>query len=129
MASKVTTTSLGEKGEARALAYLQARGWTLLARNYRVARGPSRRGAEIDLIMQEPDGTVVFVEVRQRRGSTHGGAAASVSHSKQRACILGAQHYLQRWPTAWPPCRFDVVAIDGDQLQWIAAAFDASAAG
>jgi len=42
-------------------------GWTLLERNYRVARGPSRRGAEIDLIMREPEGTVVFIEVRQRR--------------------------------------------------------------
>lgn len=127
MASKVTTTSLGEEGESRALAYLQARGWALLARNYRVARGPSRRGAEIDLIMREPDGTVVFVEVRQRRGTGHGGAAASVSHAKQRACILGAQHYLRTWPQ-WPPCRFDVVAIDGAQLHWIPAAFDASAA-
>jgi putative endonuclease len=26
----------------------------------------------------------------------------------------------------WPPCRFDVIAIDGDSLHWIPAAFDAS---
>ncbi len=100
-------------------------GWTLLERNYRVARGPSRRGAEIDLIMREPEGTVVFIEVRQRRARGHGGAAASVSFSKQRSCVLGAQHYLQGW-AQWPPCRFDVVAIDGEQLQWLPAAFDAS---
>ncbi|MEK8086046.1 YraN family protein [Aquabacterium sp. A3] len=127
LASKVTTKSLGDKGEERALAYLLDRGWAVLERNYRVARGPGRRGAEIDLIMREPDGTVVFVEVRQRRTAAHGGAAASVSHAKQRACVWGAQHYLQRWAT-WPPCRFDVIAIDGDHLQWLPAAFDASAA-
>ncbi len=125
MASKVTTKSRGDEGEARALAYLQDQGLTLVERNYRVARGPSARGAEVDLIMRAPDGTLVFVEVRQRKGSDHGGAAASVSRGKQRKCIWGAQHYLMGL-REWPPCRFDVVAIDGEALQWIVAAFDAS---
>ena len=75
--------------------------------------------------MRDRDGTLVFVEVRQRGGQDHGGAAASVSRSKQRKCILGAQFYLMNL-REWPPCRFDVVAIDGGTLQWIAAAFDAS---
>ena len=35
-------------------------------RNYRVARGPRARGGEIDLILRERDGTLVFVEVRAR---------------------------------------------------------------
>lgn len=125
MASKVTTKSRGDEGEARALVYLQDQGLTLVERNYRVARGPSARGAEVDLIMRAPDGTLVFVEVRQRKASDHGGAAASVSRGKQRKCIWGAQHYLMNL-REWPPCRFDVVAIDGDALQWIVAAFDAS---
>lgn len=125
MASKLTTKFLGDKGEDRALGHLLAKGWTLLERNYRVARGPGRRGAEIDLIMRDPEGTVVFVEVRQRASAAHGGAAASVSASKQRSCVWGAQHYLQRW-SAWPPCRFDVIAIDGEHIQWLPAAFDAS---
>lgn len=125
MASKVTTKSRGDEGEARALVYLQGQGLTLVERNYRVARGPSARGAEVDLIMRDQDGTLVFVEVRQRSRSDHGGAAATVSRSKQRTCILGAQHYLMSL-REWPPCRFDVVAIDGEALQWIPAAFDAS---
>lgn len=120
----VTTKSRGDEAEAQALAYLKAQGLRLLERNYRLARGPRARGAEVDLIMETPDGTVVFVEVRARASSSHGGASASVGRGKQRRCVLGAQHYLlQR--TVLPPCRFDVVAIDGDTLTWIPAAFDA----
>lgn len=125
MASKVTTKSRGDEAEGRALAYLEAQGLVLITRNYRVARGPSVHGAEVDLIMRDPEGTLVFVEVRQRSGAEHGGAAASIGRGKQRRCIRGAQHYLMTL-NPWPPCRFDVVAIDGEALQWLPAAFDAS---
>ena len=123
----VTTKSRGDEAEERALQHLLAQGLTLVERNYRVARGPSARGAEVDLIMRAPDadGTLVFVEVRQRSGRTHGGAAATVTRGKQRRCILGAQFYLSNL-TVWPPCRFDVVAIDGEEVTWLPAAFDAS---
>jgi putative endonuclease len=115
----------GQVAEAQALAWLTARGLRLLQRNYRVALGPHARGGEIDLIMRDSDGTVVFVEVRARASRTQGGAAASVTPNKQRSLLLAAQHYLARLP-APPPCRFDVVAIDGEQVQWLKAAFDAS---
>ena len=125
MASRVTTKSRGDEAEGQALAFLQAQGLRLVERNYRVARGPSARGAEVDLIMEEPaDGTLVFVEVRMRADRGHGGAASSVSSSKQRRCILGARHFLMSLPRL-PPCRFDVVAIDGDEIEWLPAAFDA----
>jgi putative endonuclease len=122
---KTTTKATGDGAEARALAHLLAQGLTLAQRNYRVARGPNARGGEIDLILRERDGTLVFVEVRSRRSSTHGGAAASVSATKQRSLILAAQHFLQTQRTV-PPCRFDVVAIDGERIEWLKAAFDAS---
>lgn len=123
----VTTKSWGDEAEERALQHLLAQGLTLVERNYRVARGPSARGAEVDLIMRAPDadGTLVFVEVRQRSARTHGGAAATVTRGKQRRCILGAQFYLSNLKV-WPPCRFDVVAIDGEDVTWLPAAFDAS---
>ncbi len=108
--------------EARAAAWLQARGLVLEQRNYRVARGPSARGGEIDLVMRERDGTLVFVEVRQRGSTGHGGAAASVGAAKQRRLVLAAQHYLLRFATL-PPCRFDVLAIDGEHVEWLQAAF------
>ena len=119
-----TRKAAGDAAEARALLWLQAQGLTAVARNYRVARGPSARGGEVDLILRERDGTLVFVEVRARADARHGGAAASVGVAKQRRIVFAAQHYLMRLGTP-PPCRFDVLALDGDEVQWIKAAFDA----
>jgi putative endonuclease len=121
----LSTKALGDEAEARALEYLCRQGMRLEERNYRVARGPTGRGGEIDLILRALDGTLVFVEVRTRAGGSHGGAAASVSRTKQRRLIYAATHYLSRFSTS-PPCRFDVVAIDGDHIEWLPAAFDAT---
>ena len=117
-----TTKAIGDEGEALALAHLQRAGLVLVERNYRVARGPHARGGEVDLILRERDGTLVFAEVRTRAGANHGGAAASVGAAKQRRIVLAAQHYLLRWASP-PPCRFDVVAFEAGEPQWIKAAF------
>ena len=117
--------STGDEGEALALAYLQRAGLTLLQRNYRVAAGPAARAGEVDLILRERDGTLVFVEVRARRDLRHGGAAASVTHTKQRRIAYAARHYLLG-ERPLPPCRFDVVAVDGGRIEWLKAAFDVS---
>ena len=121
----VTTKRSGDEAEARALAHLQAQGLKLVERNYRVALGPNRRGGEIDLILRDRDGTLVFVEVRRRASASHGGAAASVGSAKQRSLVLAARNYLMRLAVL-PACRFDVVAIDGDALVWLKAAFDSA---
>lgn len=119
-----TRKEQGDEAEARALVYLQRQGLRLVERNYRVALGPRVRAGEVDLILRDRDGTLVFVEVRQRAGLSHGGAAASVTATKQRRIVRAARHYLLRQATL-PPCRFDVLAIDGEQMQWLRAAFDA----
>jgi len=116
-----TTKQRGDAGESRALAHLQAAGLRLVSRNYRT---PGRGGGEIDLIMRDSDGTLVFVEVRQRASGSHGGAGASISAVKQRRIVFAARHYLMRMGQE-PPCRFDVVLLDGGQVQWLRAAFDA----
>ncbi len=118
------TKGIGDDAETRALLHLQQQGLQLLCRNYRLAGGPRQRGAEIDLIMRDADGTLVFVEVRARRQTRHGGAAGSVTSAKQRRIVRAAQHYLMN-EAVLPPCRFDVVAIDGETLSWLRAAFDA----
>ena len=115
---------MGDEAEARALAHLQRHGLALVQRNYRVAAGPAARGGEVDLILRERDGTLVFVEVRARRDARFGGAAASVGHLKQRRIVYAARHFLLGL-AAPPPCRFDVVAIDQGRVQWLKAAFDA----
>lgn len=120
-ADKTTTRAQGDAAEDLAWAHLQAAGLRLLARNYRT---PGRGGGEIDLIVQEPDGTVVFVEVRRRSSHSYGGAGASIAVTKQRRIIFAARHYLMRWG-APPPCRFDVVLVERS-VQWIKAAFDAA---
>ena len=106
----------GQAGEALAQRYLEARGLRVLERNYRVARGRSRLGGEIDLIALDTDGTLVFVEVRVRRAGIGGGAAASVDAAKRARLVYAAQTYLSQLSRV-PPCRFDVVAVDGDRVQ------------
>ena len=119
-----STKVVGDAAEALALTHLMRRGLTLVRRNYRVAAGPYARGGEVDLILRAGDGTLVFVEVRRRSAGSLGGAAASVSAAKRRSLLLAARHYLLRFASP-PPCRFDVVAIDGERLEWLVAAFDA----
>ena len=114
-------TTRGRKAETRAWQYLQTRGLHLLQRNYR-----SRRG-EIDLVLQDRD-SLVFVEVRYRRGDRFGSGAESVDRHKQTRLIACAQHYLQTNPgMAKQPCRFDVVSVSGsgESIEWIRDAFGA----
>ena len=61
---------------------------------------------------------LVFVEVRQRADARFGGAIASVTMAKQKRLVHAAQVYLQSLPST-PVCRFDLVAIEGDQLHWL----------
>jgi len=107
----------GRAGEQAALRYLRRQGLALVEANY------TCKGGEIDLVMRDGD-SLVFIEVRQRADGRHGGAAASITPAKIRRLLRAAQVYLQRFP-ALPPCRFDVVAIDGDRLEWIRDAIQA----
>jgi len=115
-----TTRQRGQQAEAAALAHLRRAGLTLLERNYRT---PGRGGGEIDLIMREADGTLVFVEVRSRATAGFGGAAGSVDYRKQQRLRYAAQHFLLRGYGA-SVCRFDVVALEAGQVQWLRAAFE-----
>jgi putative endonuclease len=122
----LTTKRVGDAAEDTALDYLQKAGLRLLQRNFKT---PGRGGGEVDLILRAPDGTLVFVEVRKRRSGSHGGAAGSVGAIKQRRIVFAARHYLARL-SPLPPCRFDVVSLEGagpeQRIEWIKAAFDAS---
>src|ERR1700740_196213 len=102
---------LGQDSEQRALAFLRGQGLQLIQANFQCKLG------EIDLILQD-GATLVFVEVRQRAGRSHGGAAASITPAKIGRVVRAAQVYLQRYPRV-PPCRIDVIAIDGEHLDWL----------
>ncbi len=119
---QITTKRLGDEAEGAALAYLVKAGLKLVERNYRT---PGRGGGEIDLVMRDADGTLVFVEVRRRASQSHGGAAASIGATKQQRIVFAARSYLTRLASP-PPCRFDVVLVEGQAIEWLRAAFDAS---
>lgn len=106
-----TAVSVGRDAEARAQRFLEQQGLILIEKNFRC------RGGEIDLIMREQK-ILVFVEVRFRKDQRFGGAAASVGPVKQQRMWRSASIYLMRFLRP-PACRFDLVAIEGDDLHWI----------
>ena len=114
----------GDHAEDLALGYLQKNKLVLLQKNFSITAG------EVDLVLQDPqDDTLVFVEVRYRKNSDFGGAAASVTPKKQQRIIKAALAYQQKHAPQ-SSMRFDVVAIEGDNvtdnsnINWIKSAFD-----
>lgn len=117
VANQSPTQRHGAAQEDKALVHLEAAGLQLVARNV------SCRIGELDLVMQHGE-LLVFVEVRARRSASHGGAAASVTFAKQRRLVRTAQFFLKTaWRGALPRCRFDVVAISPDGIDWLRDAF------
>lgn len=118
----------GDEAEAIAQRHLERHGLRPLAANVRYSDG------ELDLVMSENgrDGacTLVFVEVRRRTGSSHGGALGSVTAAKRRRLVSAAARYLvaSRWRTP-PACRFDLVTLQGEgrypTIEWHRDAFRA----
>ena len=106
----------GAGAEELALQFLLARGLRLKARNYACRMG------EIDLILEHGE-ALVFVEVRQRRNRTFGGAAGSITARKRERILATARHYLAD-RGRFPVCRFDAVLVDGEgRIEWIRDAF------
>lgn len=112
-------TSKGNDAEQRAATFLQQHNLVLLEKNYRCRFG------EIDLIMRDDD-TVVFIEVRMRTNPHYGGAAASITPTKQTKLIRAARHYLAAHDDDFP-CRFDAILISGErenEIEWIRNALE-----
>lgn len=96
---------LGNWGEQRAAEFLRARGYEIVERNWRCAAG------ELDLVAWEGE-SLVFVEVRTRRGRRYGAPEESVTLAKQARLIELAQMYLQQHPELEGDWRIDVVAVE-----------------
>lgn len=110
--------ALGSIWEEQVCTFLKREGCEILEKNYRSKRG------EIDLIVQ--DGRyLVFVEVKYRKNSAAGFPEEAVDYRKQLRISRTAQDYLlkKRLPET-TPCRFDVVAVCGEQIHYIRNAFD-----
>ena len=113
----MNTRQTGNVYEQMAADYLEKQGMRILERNFRCRQG------EIDLIGMDGQ-YLVFVEVKYRKTARNGMPAEAVVHIKQQRIRYTAQFYLySRHYREDMPCRFDVVSILGDQINWIRDAF------
>ena len=104
----------GRTGEAVAARYYQKQGCELVTHNYRTRMG------EIDLILREPDGTLVFCEVKTRAPGSLDVPAAAVDAAKQRRILRTAMLYLQKTDQSDVPMRFDVAEVTPlDSGRWM----------
>lgn len=110
----------GAQRERQARRLLETAGLRFVAANVRY------RSGELDLIMRDRQ-VWVFVEVRYRRSDRFGGAVASVTHSKRQKLLRAAALWLHSRGQSFDTvdCRFDVVAITGEQVEWLPNAFNA----
>jgi putative endonuclease len=111
----------GAKAEALAARYLEKNGARILARNVRY------KGGEIDLISEHAD-VIIFVEVRLRQHANFGGAAGSITPTKQKRIVLATRIWLAGEGKAYANrnCRFDAILFDSlsaKNIEWLQAAF------
>ena len=108
----------GAEYEEQAALWLSRNGFEILERNFFC------RGGEIDLVAKEGV-CLVFVEVKYRRNKAAGHPAEAVTRHKQKKIIHAAEYYCWKHRIADTcPCRFDVVAILGDEVEHMRNAFE-----
>lgn len=112
----------GQTGEDLACQYLLSRGYEIVARNYRC------RSGEVDVIARQGT-TTVFVEVKERRGASHGQGYEAVTFGKRLRIVRAARLYAATHGIFEAPLRFDVVSIDWTggrpEIRYEPGAFDA----
>ena len=96
---------LGRWGERRCERYLKDKGLRTLSRNY------SCKVGELDLVMVDTDGTLVFVEVRTRADESFAPAEATITPAKRLRVSRAARYFLAVHKIEDRPLRFDVVAV------------------
>ena len=96
---------LGRWGEKRSERFLKGKGFRTLARNFSCKTG------EIDLVMADADGTIVFVEVKSRADEDFAAAESAVTPGKQARMSRAAKYFLSIHRIEQRPCRFDVVTV------------------
>lgn len=111
----------GRRGEDLAHRFLRRQGFTIVARNYRLASGD----AEADLIAREGD-NLVIVEVKARASEEYGPPERAIGEDKRRHLMRVAREYARKTDTPWDRIRFDVVTVlfsDPPKLELFRAAF------
>ncbi|OJF69149.1 YraN family protein [Alteromonas sp. V450] len=104
----------GNAAEDQACEFLEKQGLCLLSRNYHTRRG------ELDIVMKDGQ-TIVCIEVKYRKKSQFGSALEFVTARKLQRIQAAFGFYLldNGLNPASTPLRIDVIAIDGEKLQWL----------
>jgi len=96
---------LGRWGEKRGEKFLKSKGLKTLARNFSCKTG------EIDLVMVDGDGAIVFVEVRTKADESFSPPEESVTQPKRTRLLRAARYFLAAHKIEDRPLRFDVVTV------------------
>ncbi len=116
-----TRIDLGAAGEDLVVSWYEARGYQVLARNWRV------RAGELDLVLSQAR-VVVFCEVKTRRSDAFGAPVEAVGRVKQQRLRVLAATWLEERAAPWSDIRFDVASVlwprDGEpEIEVFEAAF------
>jgi putative endonuclease len=114
---KETTRSRGNKAEEAAAEYLLSKGYRIICRQYRLKMG------EIDIVAQDNDGTLAFVEVKSSFSSGFGNPLFRITPSKQKTIAKIARIYLANHKISRVPCRFDVISVINGKIEHLRNAF------
>lgn len=108
---------IGGEFEKQAANYIKKRGMSILEMNFR------NRGGEIDIIAKDGE-YICFIEVKYRTTNQWGSPLEAVNYRKQQQIRKVALYYMMRHGLhEWTPCRFDVIAFEGDRITHIENAF------
>lgn len=114
---QLNTKQKGNRGEDLAVDYLIHKGYVIICRQYR-----SRKG-EIDIVAQDTDQSIVFLEVKSSNSGSCGNPLFWITPAKQRTIALIALQYLTEHKLCGTPCRFDVIAINKGKIDHLRNAF------
>ncbi len=115
----VNKRAIGSEMEKVAVRFLLGKGFRIIERNYYI------RGGEADIIATDGS-TLCFIEVKYRATDEFGTAEEAVTPVKQRRLIKLARVFIMKNPMyADFDVRFDVIAINGNEINLIKGAFDA----
>jgi putative endonuclease len=106
----------GARAEQLAAGVMRRDGYSIVEQRFRFHRH------DIDLVARKGS-VVVFVEVKSRAGSRYGTAAESVTARKQKELVRAAGAWLQKFGVPGDVCRFDVITVEGAQVNWLQSAF------
>ncbi|MCM1427066.1 MAG: YraN family protein [Eubacterium sp.] len=113
----MNTRRIGTEKEEAACGYLEQNGVRIVEKNFRCRQG------EIDMIGYDKD-YLVFFEVKYRKDDAKGNAAQAVGVRKQKKICRVSDYYRMIHGYADDtPIRFDVIAIDGSNIEWFQNAF------